>query len=103
MRRALALVLLLVVLAGCGSNTQADDFFKGSRDVERADLGDEWPLSVDRARIVCTGFGRGTIPIRGRHYAVTTAALDAGMPDIERVATSDPSELMALAEEACPG
>lgn len=89
MRRIL-LLLPLLGFAGCGDPEVI---------VTREEFGDEWPLAVNSAVVVCAEGGSAAVLKMGvRRYALNDAARGLGHPDASEVAApqTDPSVLSAV-------
>jgi hypothetical protein len=72
---------------------------RGSIEVARTDLGDEWPLTVDHGTLRCVGtggLGRITFDApNGRTYAVNGLARSArGARDIDPIWAPDPDPIL---------
>lgn len=61
-------VLAVVVLSGCSS---------GPDQVSRDQMGDRWPLTVDRGRVECRGPGYYFVDSDGKRYGLNGFAGDA--------------------------
>jgi hypothetical protein len=68
---------------GCGP-TDTDDVV-----VTREQLGGEWPLHVNSARVTCSDSG-AILRIGHKRYALDDAALAQGLPDAREVAARRP-------------
>ena len=87
MRQILLVGCLLVLAAGCGDPEII---------VTRDQFGEEWPLAVNSAVVVCADDGAAPLLKVGvRRYALNEAARARGYPDAAEVAleASDPSKL----------
>ena len=87
MRQILLAACLLVFAAGCGDPEII---------VTRDQFGDEWPLAVNSAVVVCADDGAAPLLKLGvRRYALNEAARARGYPDAAEIAveSSDVSKL----------
>jgi len=87
MNRLLLAFSGLVVISGCGAPEVI---------VTRDQFGDDWPLSVNSAVVVCEE--QGTAPVLKvgvKRYALNAAARARGYPDVSEIVetTADPERL----------
>jgi Protein of unknown function (DUF2511) len=71
-----ALLVSLVAASACSSSSG------NSEEVSRADLGSDWPLTVDSGTLVCEGAGSVTFTVNGTTYAVNGLAEGADIDPI---------------------
>jgi hypothetical protein len=91
MRRSLLAVSLLGFAAGCGDPEVI---------VTREQFGDEWPLGVNSAVVVCAEGGEAAVLKVGvRRYALNEAARALGHPDASEVA--EPSADVSVLSGVC--
>ena len=84
----------------------------GSREVTRADLGEEWPLTVDAGTLECSRGLIYTFTADGKTWAVNGTAAARGYADIEPIWAPNPNipeakidigPLIDLAKSLCDG
>jgi hypothetical protein len=103
--RTLTTALLLLALIACGPS---------GREVTRAEFGDAWPLTIERATVDCDAQGRAILKTRAPDptgtWALTGAAQQYGYPPIDPFWRENPgipgtrvplTELIRLALEQC--
>jgi hypothetical protein len=95
------ILALAVTVVGCESDSGTSN--SDGVEVSAAELGDKWPLTVDRGTLRCEGdidviF---TAP-DGTEYGVNGTALDHGFKDIDPIWATAPSGNRASPEPAQP-
>ncbi|HEX2161771.1 MAG TPA: DUF2511 domain-containing protein [Thermoleophilaceae bacterium] len=87
------LVLVTALIAhGCDeSSRSANQGAENPGAVSRAELGADWPLTVDRGVLSCDGPGVVFTTPDGSEYAVNGTAKGAGYADIEPIWREDPA------------
>ena len=98
MRTLLILTALVGLTLACAPGP--DDEIVVTRD----QLGSDWPLQVNSARISCSDDG-AVLRLGQKRYALDAAALASGLPDAREVAArraGTPADLAPLLE-ACDG
>lgn len=94
--RALTLLVLLAAVACTSDSTLVDGGSKDSlssneASMSRTDLGDDWPLTVDKGVVSCEGAGEVYFTAHGTRFAVNGLALGADTaPDIDAIWAKDP-------------
>lgn len=79
----------LTLLAGCGGSSGPK-----SREISRADLGDQWPLTVESGTLHCNGgdgVGEVYLTVDGVNYAINGNAKGTGRyQDVTPIWADDP-------------
>jgi hypothetical protein len=98
-RRLMAGLPLAALLVSCGDfNKGLKDGYKegsgnDSKKISRADLGDDWPLTVDSGTIACDGskgVGAATFSTGGKVYALNGLAKSKGKAAFDPFWAADP-------------
>lgn len=88
--RLLPAALLAVLLAACSSSSSSTPSHQ--RDISRTDLGDNWPLTVDRGTLECRDGSSVVFTVGGTTYAVNGTAKGAHRyAEIDAIWSADPN------------
>jgi len=103
MKRLLVLVALFAA-AGCSSIDSSTG--AGGTEVSRGNMGDDWPLTVDKGTLACNGSGGvGEVVFTapdGTEYAVNGTAKSGGYKDIRPIWADDESLGHGLKKDISP-
>lgn len=103
-----AIVVLFCV--GCGSPSSDVRSTESGSEVTRAQLGDDWPLTVDRGVVDCIDGNAAIFSTGGNTYALNGAATQKGYQRIDSIWRDNPDPnlpkmnigpLLRLALEQC--
>ena len=85
--RWLLVLLVVLVLAGCGALACAG----GEREIvlTRAQLGNDWPLQVNSATVLCGRDGT-VLKVGPKRYALDPAAEERGLPSAREIVRDIP-------------
>ncbi len=92
MKTTLSTVLLLVLLIAC-----SDD--KNEKSVSKSEIGDRWPLTVEKGTVKCLSTGEVIFISNGKEYGVNGWAKTRGYQEINIIQANNYEAYNKMAEE----